>query len=33
MDAVEGRAGDSARPLTLSHRPSRLQLALPMADG
>lgn len=33
MDTVEGRAGDSARLLTLLHRPSRFQLALPMADG
>lgn len=31
MDTVEGREGDSARLLTLLHRPSRFQLALPMA--
>lgn len=30
---VEGCAADSARLLTLLHRPTRLQLALPVADG
>ena len=33
MDTVEGARGDSARLLTLLHRPSRLQLALPLPDG
>lgn len=33
MDTVEGRAGDSARLLTLLHRPCRFQLMLPMGDG
>ena len=33
MDSVEGARGDSARLLTLLHRPSRLQLALPLPDG
>lgn len=32
MDTVEGRRGDSACLLTLLHRPSRFQLALPMAE-
>lgn len=32
MDTVEGREGDPARPLTLPHRPSRFQLAPPMAS-
>ena len=33
MDTVEGRQGDSARLLTLYHRPTSSQLAIPMADG
>ena len=33
MDTVEGSRGDSARLLTLLHRPSRFQLALPLPDG
>ena len=33
MDTVEGCRGDSARLLTLLHRPSRFQLALPLPDG
>lgn len=33
MDTVEGRAADSARLLTLLHRPTRLQLAIPVPDG
>ena len=33
MDTVEGSAADSARLLTLLHRPSRFQLALPVPDG
>ena len=33
MDTVEGARGDSARLLTLPHRPSRFQLALPLPDG
>ena len=33
MDTVEGARGDSARLLTLLHRPSRFQLALPLPDG
>lgn len=33
MDTVEGSGGDSARLLTLLHRPSRFQLALPLPDG
>ena len=32
MDTVEGARGDSARLLTLLHRPSRFQLALPLPD-
>ena len=32
-DTVEGSRGDSARLLTLLHRPSRFQLALPLPDG
>ena len=32
MDTVEGARGDSACLLTLLHRPSRLQLALPLAE-
>ena len=33
MDTVEGRKGDSARLLTLYHRPTSFQLAVPVADG
>lgn len=33
MDTVEGAGCDSARLLTLLHRPSRFQLALPLPDG
>lgn len=33
MDSVLGAKGDSPRVLTLLHRPTRLQLALPLADG
>lgn len=33
MDTVEGRKGDSARPLTLYHRPTGFQLAIPVPDG
>lgn len=33
MDTVEGRAADSARLLTLYHRPTSFQLAIPVADG
>lgn len=33
MDTVEGAGRDSARLLTLLHRPSRFQLALPLPDG
>lgn len=33
MDSVLGARGDSARVLTLLHRPTRFQLALPLADG
>ena len=33
MDSVLGARGDSARALTLLHRPTRFQLALPLADG
>lgn len=33
MDTVEGSGCDSARLLTLLHRPSRFQLALPLPDG
>lgn len=33
MDTVVGRASDRCRLLTLHHRPTRLQLYLPMADG
>lgn len=33
MDTVEGRKADTKRLLTLLHRPSRFQLALPIADG
>lgn len=33
MDTVVGRASDRRRLLTLHHRPTRLQLYLPMADG
>ena len=33
MDTVEGSRADSARLLTLLHRPSRFQLALPVPDG
>ena len=32
MDTVEGARGDSARLLTLLHRPSRFQLALPLEE-
>ena len=32
-DAVVGRKADSARPLTLHHGPTGLQLAIPVADG
>ena len=32
MDTVEGAREDSACLLTLLHRPSRLQLALPLAE-
>ena len=33
IDTVEGAGCDSARLLTLLHRPSRFQLALPLPDG
>lgn len=33
MDTVEGRKGDSARLLTLYHRPTGFQLATPVPDG
>lgn len=33
MDAVEGSAADSTRLLTLYHRPTSFQLAIPVADG
>lgn len=33
MDTVEGSAADSARLLTLYHRPTSFQLAIPVADG
>ena len=33
MGAVVGRRADSARPLTLHHGPTGLQLAIPVADG
>lgn len=33
MDAVEGSAADSARLLTLYHRPTSFQLVVPVADG
>lgn len=33
MDTVEGSRADSARLLTLLHRPTRFQLALPVPDG
>lgn len=33
MDTVEGRKGDSARLLTLYHRPTSFQLAITVADG
>ena len=33
MDAVVGRASDSARLLTLHHGPTGFQLAIPVADG
>lgn len=33
MDTVEGSAADSARLLTLYHRPTSFQLAIPIADG
>lgn len=33
MDTVEGCAADSARLLTLYHRPTSFQLAIPVADG
>lgn len=33
MDTVEGHAADSARLLTLYHRPTSFQLAIPVADG
>lgn len=33
MDTVLGRASDRQRILTLHHRPTRMQLYLPMADG
>ncbi|WP_417575424.1 IS30 family transposase [Paratractidigestivibacter sp.] len=33
MDTVEGCAADSARLLTLYHRPTSFQLAVPVADG
>lgn len=33
MDTVEGSALDSARLLTLYHRPTSFQLAIPIADG
>lgn len=33
MDTVVGRASDSARLLTLYHRPTGFQLAIPVADG
>ena len=32
MDTVEGRKTDTQCPLTLYHRPSGLQLALPVRD-
>ena len=32
MDTVEGGGADSARPLTLFHRPTSFQLAIPIAD-
>lgn len=33
MDTVEGSRADSARLLTLYHRPTSFQLAIPIADG
>lgn len=33
MDTVEGRRSDSTRLLTLLHRPTSFQLAIPVADG
>lgn len=33
MDTVEGSRADSARLLTLCHRPTSFQLAIPVADG
>ena len=33
MDTVEGSAADSARLLTLYHRPTSFQLVVPIADG
>ncbi|OUP05744.1 IS30 family transposase [Collinsella sp. An2] len=33
MDTVEGSAADSARLLTLYHRPTSFQLAIPVEDG
>ena len=33
MDTVEGARADSARLLTLYHRPTSFQLAIPIADG
>lgn len=33
MDTVEGSKADSARLLTLYHRPTSFQLAIPVADG
>lgn len=33
MDAAVGRASDSARLLTLHHRPTGFQLAMPVPDG
>lgn len=33
MDTVEGSGADSARLLTLYHRPTSFQLAIPVADG
>lgn len=33
MGTVEGSAADSARLLTLHHRPTSFQLAIPVADG
>lgn len=33
MDTVEGSRADSARLLTLYHRPTSFQLAIPVADG